>query len=100
MLEKTRKFFKTETYLQLFIIFLVFAVSGSLSVIVSEPVVQYIGLEIIDNVVLKTIVRIIIIFPLYQVILLIIGTIFGQFKYFWEFEKKFWKRFIVKKKND
>ena len=99
MLEKTRKFFKTETYLQLFIIFLVFAVSGSLSVIVSEPVVQYIGLEIIDNVVLKTIVRIIIIFPLYQVILLIIGTIFGQFKYFWEFEKKFWKRFIVKKKN-
>ena len=86
--------------MQLFIIFLVFAVSGSLSVIVSEPVVQYIGLEIIDNVVLKTIVRIIIIFPLYQVILLIIGTIFGQFKYFWEFEKKFWKRFIVKKKND
>ena len=77
-----------------------FAVSGSLSVIVSEPVVKYIGLEIIDNVVLKTIVRIIIIFPLYQVILLIIGTIFGQFKYFWEFEKKFWKRFIVKKKND
>ena len=100
MLEKTRKFFKTKTYLQLFLIFLVFAVSGSLSVIVSEPVVQYIGLEIIDNVVLKTIVRIIIIFPLYQVILLIIGTIFGQFKYFWEFEKKFWKRFIVKKKND
>ena len=100
MLEKTRKFFKTKTYLQLFIIFLVFAVSGSLSVIVSEPVVKYIGLEIIDNVVLKTIVRIIIIFPLYQVILLIIGTIFGQFKYFWEFEKKFWKRFIVKKKND
>ena len=86
--------------MQLFIIFLVFAVSGSLSVIVSEPVVKYIGLEIIDNVVLKTIVRIIIIFPLYQVILLIIGTIFGQFKYFWEFEKKFWKRFIVKKKND
>ena len=100
MLEKTRKFFKTKTYLQLFLIFLVFAVSGSLSVIVSEPVVKYIGLEIIDNVVLKTIVRIIIIFPLYQVILLIIGTIFGQFKYFWEFEKKFWKRFIVKKKND
>ncbi len=100
MLEKTRKFFKTKTYLQLFLVFLVFAISGSLSVLVSDPVVQYIGLEIINNVVIETIIRIIIIFPLYQVILLIIGTIFGQFKYFWEFEKKFWKKFIIKTRND
>ena len=85
---------------QLFLVFLVFAISGSLSVLVSDPVVQYIGLEIINNVVIETIIRIIIIFPLYQVILLIIGTIFGQFKYFWEFEKKFWKKFIIKTRND
>ena len=86
--------------MQLFLVFLVFAISGSLSVLVSDPVVQYIGLEIINNVVIETIIRIIIIFPLYQVILLIIGTIFGQFKYFWEFEKKFWKKFIIKTRND
>ncbi|RZL40902.1 MAG: diacylglyceryl transferase, partial [Pedobacter sp.] len=31
---------------------------------------------------------IILIFPIYQVLLVSFGSIFGQFKFFWEFEKK------------
>ena len=33
-------------------------------------------------------IRILIIFPVYQLVLLIVGTLFGEFKYFWAFEKK------------
>ena len=33
-------------------------------------------------------IRLLIIFPAYQVLLVIIGAIFGQFNFFWEFEKK------------
>ena len=32
--------------------------------------------------------KLLLIFPVYQILILIIGTIFGQFKFFWEFEKK------------
>jgi hypothetical protein len=32
--------------------------------------------------------RLIIVFPVYQVLILIIGFLFGQFKFFWQFEKK------------
>jgi hypothetical protein len=32
--------------------------------------------------------RLVLIFPIYQVLLVFIGAIFGQFSFFWNFEKK------------
>ena len=52
----------------------------------------------ITNDTLKLILRIIIIFPIYQLILIIIGTIFGEFRYFWSFQKRFLKKISFKKK--
>ena len=45
--------------------------------------------------------RVVIVFPLYQLLLLVIGTLFLQFKFFWNFEKKIlcrigFKRFFKK----
>jgi hypothetical protein len=37
-------------------------------------------------------IRLILIFPIYQVLLVVIGFLFGQFKFFWAFEKKMLKR--------
>ena len=34
-----------------------------------------------------------ILFPTYQVLLVVIGTLLGQHKFFWAFEKKMLKRF-------
>ena len=45
------------------------------------------------------IVRIIIIFPLYQILLIIIGTIFGEFRYFWRIEKKILMRLKIIKSS-
>ena len=77
-----------------------FGISGSLSVLVSGPFLNLLGIEEFDNSTLKLIIRILIIFPLYQVILIFIGTIFGQFKYFWHFEKRFWYKIFNKRRKN
>jgi hypothetical protein len=41
----------------------------------------------------------ILILPVYNVFLLFYGFVFGQFKFFWEFEKKFFKRIFGGRKE-
>lgn len=40
----------------------------------------------------------ILIFPVYNMFLLFYGFIFGQFRFFWEFEKRFFNRIFRRKK--
>ena len=40
--------------------------------------------------------RILIIFPIYQIVLVGMGWVFGQHAFFWEFEKKMLSRFGIK----
>jgi len=74
---------------QLLIIFLAFSVTGSLSLWVAKPLLDFIGL---DKTTLSSWVfwpiRILIIFPIYQILIVLVGALFGQFKFFWNFEKK------------
>ncbi len=94
MLLLLKKIFKTDSTYQLFIVFLVFGISGSLSVYVSKPLLELLNYEeFISNSVIQIILRILIIFPIYQIILLAVASIFGEFSYFWKFGKKFWKKF-------
>ena len=94
MINTLKKFFKAKNNWHLFIIFLVFGISGSLSVIVSEPVIKLFKInEIIDSYILYLIIRILIIFPIYQIVLLCVGALFGQYRYFMDFEKKMLMRF-------
>ena len=75
-------------------VFLVFGISGSLSVYVSKPLLEFLNYkEFISNSIIQIILRILIIFPIYQIILLAVASIFGEFEYFWKFGKKFWKKF-------
>ena len=73
----------------LVIILIVFAITGSLSLVVSDPILRLIGLEK-DTMSpwLFTPLRLLIVFPVYQVLILIIGAAFGQFNFFWTFVKK------------
>ena len=88
MYNKLLKIFRVKSNFQLFIIFLVFGITGSLSVVLGKYVlIKLVGESFMDND-FYWIIRIIIIFPLYQILLIIIGTLFGQFRYFWEIEKK------------
>ncbi len=70
-------------------IFIVFAITGSVSAKLAEPLTHWIGIEKeTSNPWLYWPVRIVVILPIYQVILVIIGWFFGQFTFFWGFSKK------------
>ena len=88
--------FNAKSKLHLFIIFLVFGLSGSLSLWISSPIMSALDLKnIFNNYILYIFFRILIIIPIYQLILIVIATFFGEFEYFWRFEKKFLKRIKI-----
>lgn len=75
-------------------IFIVFALTGSSSLFVGRPIIKALGitkenLNIVIYYVLFTIIALI----FYQILLVTFGWLFGQFKFFWEFEKKMLRRF-------
>ena len=77
---------------QLAVIFVVFAITGSSSVMVSKPILDFFGIAK-DSMpyFFYFILKIVIVLPVYQVLLVGFGFLFGQFKFFWEFEKKMLK---------
>ena len=74
---------------QVLVIILVFAITGSTSAYLSKPLLAFFGLTK-DNTSLWIYypLYIILIFPVYQILLVSFGFVFGQFKFFWAFEKK------------
>jgi manganese efflux pump family protein len=74
---------------QLIVIIIVFAVTGSSSAYLAKPFLAFLGITK-NNVSLWIYypLYIILIFPVYQVLLVFFGFLFGQFKFFWQFEFK------------
>ncbi len=96
MIEKLVNKFKANSIRHLFIIFTIFALSGSGSLFISSPILIVLGLDkLITFYPLYIFVRIILIIPIYQFILIIIASLFGEFDYFWKFEKKFLQRLRI-----
>ncbi len=86
---------------QFIIILIVFSVTGSLAVWVAKPILELVGLD--KSAVSPWVfwpIRIAIIFPVYQVMIVVIGALFGQFKFFWAFEKKMLVRLGFKRFKD
>lgn len=77
---------------QIVIILIVFAVTGSTSAWLSKPVLAWMGItKETFSLWLYYPLYIILIFPIYQVLLVSFGFLFGQLKFFWWFEKKMLK---------
>ncbi|WP_299390866.1 DUF6787 family protein [uncultured Gelidibacter sp.] len=75
-------------------VFIVFAITGSSSVFIGRPIIALIGITKDNlNIVLYWILYIIVGIIFYQILLVAYGWLFGQFKFFWEFEKKMLRRF-------
>ncbi|MFI8378045.1 DUF6787 family protein [Leeuwenhoekiella sp. NPDC079379] len=78
---------------QFIAVFIVFAITGSTAGRISSPVMQMIGLDYeTTSGWLYWPLRIVLIFPLYQLLLLVVAWIFGQYKFFYQFEKKMLSR--------
>ena len=88
MFDKLKKRWGLKSNTQVLIIFIVFGITGSGSLYISKPIMDYLSISS-DNIIL----RIIIVTFIYQFILLIIAFIFGQFKWFWNF---FYKKIFKK----
>jgi len=93
------KFFKVKDLKQLTIVFIVFSITGSLSVYLGKPILEFLFESDTEKNLFYWFLRLLIIFPLYQILLIIIGTLFGQFNYFWRIEKKILSRLGIIKSS-
>jgi len=72
---------------QFVLIMVVFSLAGMAITQVRRPLFHLMGIERETPFWIKTVVYLLSIFPLYQVFLLLFGTLLGQFRFFWEKEK-------------
>jgi hypothetical protein len=78
---------------QILIILFVFSITGSSSLIVAKPIIKFLGITKESlHIILYWILYVLISFVFYQIILVFFGWVFGQFKFFWNMEKKMLKR--------
>jgi formyltetrahydrofolate-dependent phosphoribosylglycinamide formyltransferase len=73
---------------QLVLILCTFAVTGSLTAFISRSITSWVGFDEQTLLIWKILLRLSILVFGYQVIILIVSFFFGQFKFFWNYEKK------------
>ncbi|MEO8235580.1 MAG: DUF6787 family protein [Flavobacterium sp.] len=77
---------------QLVVIFIVFAINGSLSARISSFCMSLLGLNKNNlSLLFYYLILIVLVMPLYPFLLLVVGFIFGQFQFFFRFSKKMLK---------
>ena len=93
-MEKFKKRWGITSNWQVLVIILVFSLNGSFATWVAGPVTHFLGLnpETFKPYLLYLFFRILLIFPIYQITLPLVGWVFGQFSFFWNFEKKMLQR--------
>lgn len=92
-MKKLKKRWEVESNTQIVLILLVFSITGSISVKIAEPLTNLLGIpQESTPLLVYWPIRIVMIFCLYQLLLVGFGWLFGQYRFFWNFEKKMLKR--------
>src|SRR5689334_6359186 len=72
------------------LVLLIFACTGTTVFLIKKPLLRFfMGNE---SAVWASVLYYILILPIYNLLLLCYGFIFGRFEFFWNFEKRFFKR--------
>ena len=88
-MEKLKRRWGVTSNFQIILIIIVFSINGYFAAWVANPITEFIGLSRgTTNPWLFWPVRILLIFPIYQFTLPIVGFCFGQYKFFKEFSKQ------------
>ena len=92
-MEKLKERWGIHSNFQIIVILVVFAINGSLAVYLTDPITDFLGIskETTPGFIYWP-VRILAVFIVYQITLVIVGTLFGQKKFFWNMEKKMLQR--------
>ena len=93
MIKYLKNKWNLKSNFQLVIILIVFAVTGSGSLYISKPLMEFLSISAENmDIYLYWILRFFIVTVVYQFVLLLVAFVFGQFNWFWNFEKKILKK--------
>lgn len=92
--EKLKKRWGVRSALQVFVILIVFALTGFTAMYIKKPIFRWLGVDATMPFYLRTIIYIFTVLPAYQIFLLFYGFLLGQFRFFWLFEKRMAQRII------
>lgn len=98
MLKKFKAKWNIESDWQLIVILIVFSITGSAAMVVRKLVFGWMDISPETSLWIKIPLYIAILIPAYQLLLLVIGGLLGQFRFFFEFQKKNF-RFMHRKKD-
>lgn len=91
--DKLKSRWKVESTFQVIIILVVFACTGTTVALIAKPLLHVLFAP--DEVPAWAMVTYyVLILPIYNVFLLCYGFLFGQFSFFWNFEKRFFARLL------
>lgn len=91
-LNKLQAKWKLQSLWQVVWVLVAFACTGTTVLLIKESIFALLGINMEEGGFWKTVLYLLLVLPLYQVLLLVYGFIFGQFGFFWEKEKQFLKR--------
>ncbi len=97
-MEKLKQRWKLGSTFQVIVVLLVFACTGFTILFIKKPILHFLAGAQGDSTI-ASVLYYLLILPLYNVILLAYGFLFGQFSFFWEFEKKFFNRIFGRPKK-
>jgi hypothetical protein len=99
MFENLKKKWKVDNK-QMVLILCTFAVTGTLTAYISRSITSWVGFTDDTFWVWKFLLRLSILLFGYQIIILIVSFFFGQFRFFWNYEKKILQWMGVMKKPE
>jgi|SRR4051812_41457439 hypothetical protein len=97
-IERLRLRWKLDSMRQVIVVLIVFACTGFSVYFLKRPLLHFLAGEQGDTV-MASVIYYILILPIYNMLLLMWGFIFGQFAFFWAFEKRFLNRIFGRRSN-
>jgi hypothetical protein len=91
MLDKLKTRWKVKTNTTLLLILLTFACTGTTVAYISRNAVKWLGWNTQDHLVYIILFKVFVFVVGYQLLIVLFGAIFGQFQFFWNYEKKILK---------
>ncbi|HTF19401.1 MAG TPA: DUF6787 family protein [Chryseolinea sp.] len=97
-IQRLKHRWKLGSVFQVVVVLIVFACTGFTVLFIKRPILTYLAGSRGDST-MATILYYVFVLPLYNVILLAYGFLFGQFNFFWEFEKRTFTRIFRRPKK-
>lgn len=99
LLQRLQQRWKLDKISDVIIVLIVFASTGFTVMFLKRGLLELVGVEDLNSPWFSVLYYIFIL-PIYNVILLFYGLMFGKFQFFWQFEVRMWNRMLGRKPNE